>query len=329
MTKRLIKPYFLLFSNLEDKQIEAESAASSFQSFETATLLIGSNRWPAAITTVWAGIEQMLRVHWYRSRGRVPERTVTSEELQKDFDDYQNVSADLRKSVEALRQKRNDFSHKGFSPRDDSESIELFFGAGLSYFKLAVERTLSCSVGDLIPEANAWFWEILHITRDAVKSTSGHPNEAKMCLVLFQHAAQKVFSVGSANETLFPINLEREALWAAEDWDALYATDVMIKKYMISEIGESFHIEGAPCLICGSDIFLSAGCFDYEPEPNSAWDKNFDLRGLWCANCRYCLTSEPLVKKIIKKKGLRSKLDSIYLGKVDPYIVPYGAPNLE
>ena len=322
------RPYFLLFDDLTDRQIDIEPTAAAFQSFETALFLISTGRWPNAITTIWDACEKILRVQYFVQHNVASKEETRAFELQNDFEEHQEISAALVDKSHKLRRKRNDFSHRGYSPQDDLACIDLFFTSGVPYFSYIAKCALGREISSLIPRSHLWFWEILETTRDAVKSEISNDADPVSALTLLEVAAKKVFDVDSAHNRLFPLNLEK---FFIENYFQDLAPDVSetIKKDFLSEVGESYPIEGSECPICSHDLLISAKAFDYEPSLKLSWENNFGLRGLWCQECHYVLSNETFVKRMVRKKKWTDSLDSIYRGRVEPISVLSGLPRLD
>jgi hypothetical protein len=328
MESKESRPHLVIFECLTTEQLKSDFVASAFQSLETALFLLSDRRWPGALVTVWDACEKILRAHYYVKNGKLPSDTMTAYELQRDFEIHQEITFDLTEASHVLRKKRNDISHKGYSPRDDDACVELFFSAGVPYFNFVAKFALGSEIREYIPNTHEWFWEIFQITRDAVKAEIAEKSSPVSALILLEFAAGKVFKIGTAHKSLSPINWEKYTLEQLFQ-DVAHEVNYIIMADFISEIGESFRVNGANCPICNEELLISATSFDCDPKPESTLWKNFGLRGLWCPECRYVLRSELLVKKLVRKKKWSDSIDAITNGKVEPISIPFGVPKIE
>ena len=80
-----------------------------------ALFLIGLSRYPAALMILGQAIESAIKAGL-----RIPERKYLSFfELTKRAEQAIKIPPEISGSLEQFRKARNDFSHYGFSPKDD------------------------------------------------------------------------------------------------------------------------------------------------------------------------------------------------------------------
>lgn len=328
MKSKETRPHLAIFEALTDKHLELDFVASAFQSFETAFFLLSARRWPSVLVTVWDACEKMLRAHYFMKNGRLPNDAMAAFDLQRDFESHQEITLDLTEISHALRKKRNDISHKGYSPRDNVICVDFFFSAGVPYFNHIAKSVLGSDIREHIPNTHNWFWDIFQTTRDAVKSEVAEKCNPISSLTLLEFATKEVFKIGTAHQSVSPMNWEKHTLEQVFQDVAHDVNEIIMAQY-ISEIGESFPINGAHCPLCGAGLLISASAFDYEPKSEPFSWKGSGLRGLWCPECRYVLRSEMLIKKLVRKSKWQESVNLISDGKVEPISIRPGIPKLE
>jgi hypothetical protein len=104
----------------------SDEVISSLQAFETALFLVALHRYPHALMTWVVGVENALKAK-LPSSSRSPLQQLLNDVLAVSPLTQAIPTADLVQ----LRQFRNRVAHRGFSPRDDSESAALLLRVGI------------------------------------------------------------------------------------------------------------------------------------------------------------------------------------------------------
>ncbi len=126
-------PRFELLENVPPAVMQAPPLASALQSFENSIFLVGLGRFPAALTACGTAVESAIRaVQGYKPLSPADGLWDTVEfAVQKK---PKLRVRDLRQFVNA----RNDFTHSGFSPKDDERAVSLLFRVGYPFLSRCV-----------------------------------------------------------------------------------------------------------------------------------------------------------------------------------------------
>jgi hypothetical protein len=253
---------------------------SSLQSIESSFFLIALHRRPHALTTFVAGVESALQGAELDSK--------KGESLQNLIRNARPRSPRLRQlpdaEVDTLRLARNRFTHRGFSPRDDSEAVELF-------------------VRIAVPLAEAVYFDL-------------HGFQFREAL--FQEFAQ-LLSVGtavcararSADVVDLSYSLNAFSHLIRWRWQENFSTDWQLKALERAEqIGARFHdireekeeLEGCFSASCILDCPVCGGIDDAvcELDPETLKSRQLTPLRFACANCGFVVrSSEPFLSEAL------------------------------
>ena len=118
---------------------------SALQNFETSLSLIARGHHPQALSIIVSGIECAGKA----LLGIGPTESVNLTQLNPAI--TRELPIDKRWGFSALvelREKRNNFIHFGFSPRDNEESARLYFKTALPFLDAIIEKSVGISIID-------------------------------------------------------------------------------------------------------------------------------------------------------------------------------------
>jgi transcription elongation factor Elf1 len=157
------------------------SIASSMQSLETSFFLIALRRYPHALSTCASAIESAIQAAEVGANDRdglqaLIRKAKQHSPLIADFSDAR---------LETFREIRNRITHRGFSPKDDSETTSLFLDVGLPFLALCYRELHSFDLMDgLLQE----YVEHLNVaTRVHERAKNLRDIELSYCLNSFGH----------------------------------------------------------------------------------------------------------------------------------------------
>ena len=266
---------------------------SALQAFETALMLVALNRWPSVIPLAWSGCESLLRSK-YKDLGSAPDIHV----LQKKYHEDTDLLSGLNDKAHKFRKLRNRIQHEGFSPRDDSECMEVFFDTGIPYFehmvKEVVGEPLSYNLG-----CDEDFKRLLRKIRQSVTNKRLADDERHIPAFFLQRFLRWSLSptffsafdevvINSADESDAGIDAEwtlkaslcdaLEALAGHDGWSyemaAGYGPDGLIDK-------------GVTCPACTEWVFSVM-----KTSENESGYKFESLVGVGCWHCNYVVSAE-------------------------------------
>ena len=112
-------------------QEEEVLLASSIQAFETCMLMIGMQRYTAALVHLANAVEGLLRSRFGDGKFM---------ELIDEIDQTEDISKALIGRAHQLRMKRNTFVHDKVLPRDNVEAVEFMFMSGFSVYEVFLNK---------------------------------------------------------------------------------------------------------------------------------------------------------------------------------------------
>jgi len=203
---------------------------SSLQSIETTFFLIALRRHPHALTTLVSGIESALQVADIGSK--------KGDNVQDLIQKARAKSPRLRQlsdiELDQLRLARNRFTHRGFSPKDDSEAVGLLL-------QIAVPLA-DAAYSDLhdFDFRHALLDEYTHLLDVAVsvctRARSANVSDVSYSLNAFGHLIRWKFQEN------FSAGWQLKALNDADEFGAHY-------DHVAKEIGELERLFSAPCVL--------------------------------------------------------------------------------
>lgn len=144
-----MEPTILFFRHHPKALADNATLASSIQSLETSFFLIAFGRFPHALATCATAIETAIQASDAGAKDRdglqvLVKKARDRSKLIEEFSDE-----DLRR----FRVTRNRITHRGFTPKDDSETSSLLLDVGLPFLTLCYSELHSFDVGaGLLPE---------------------------------------------------------------------------------------------------------------------------------------------------------------------------------
>ena len=96
--------------------------ASSLQTLETCFLLIALRRYPHALVACASAIEGAIKA---ALSGPAEEKITFSDLVEKIGGGHPNLHFSINAKLNGFRLARNQIAHYGFSPEDDSRSVDL------------------------------------------------------------------------------------------------------------------------------------------------------------------------------------------------------------
>lgn len=125
-------------------RVDDDYVASALQGFETMVLLIALRRFPAALTTLATAIENSLQAALVGAK----EKDGLQQLLGKAARECPRLAAWDPSSLQALKDLRNRFVHRGFSAQDDGPAVRSIISTGLPLFFAIFEEMLDFSISD-------------------------------------------------------------------------------------------------------------------------------------------------------------------------------------
>ena len=199
------EPTLLFFRSQPLGWAEDPFLASSLQSVETSFFLIALGRYPPALTLCVSAIETCLQAAKIGA---------------KDSDGFQKLARKARSFssavagfpedlTERLRDFRNQLTHRGFGPEDNSKSVGLYLSAGIPFLSLCYREfhAFDFDGGLLIEYAEQL--SLAERVRALVEDSPGV--DLSYCLNAFGHLVQCSFKQS------FAAGWELEALTHADD----------------------------------------------------------------------------------------------------------------
>lgn len=126
------EPTLLFFRHRPEGWETNVPIASSMQSLESSFFLIALGRYPHALAVCASAIESSLQAADIDAKEKDGFQDLVKKAKRKS----KAIEAFGDKSLELFRETRNRITHRGFSPQDDSESINLYLEIGLPFLSL-------------------------------------------------------------------------------------------------------------------------------------------------------------------------------------------------
>jgi hypothetical protein len=207
---------FSLFGKTPEGASKIEGLASSLQKVETCFLLVALKRFPTALSTSVAAVESLMH-----SSGEP--KLLSDERLVDKFKAAKKKYPSLGRFSDAelgdLRDRRNEFEHRGFSPKDDSDSVRMLLEIAFPYLEACYREIHSFGLLDNLIWHIGPQWSIAVEARRAADEAG---TDVRYCLDAFAHymryTFEPLFSVTSDfkldedSDELFKLRLERMEL---------------------------------------------------------------------------------------------------------------------
>ena len=144
-----MEPTILFFRHRPKALVNSAALASSIQSLETSFFLIALRRFPHALATCTTAIETAIQASDAGARDRdslqilVKKAKANSKLIDEFSDEY----------LSRFRKMRNRIIHRGFTPKDDSETSSLLLEVGFPFLILCYSELHSFDIKQgLLPE---------------------------------------------------------------------------------------------------------------------------------------------------------------------------------
>jgi hypothetical protein len=185
------QPTFLFYRSLPDEPTTA-ALASSLQGLETSFFLVSLRRYPHALTVCASAIESILKHSpacepLMKKSGKTP---TLNDLIQAVRDQSPSLRGFPHPELDQFRQARNRIVHKGFSPKDDSESAELLIRVGFPFAASCLQQLHSFDLMDSLIVEHAYHLEIARRVYEKARSLAG---EFTYCFRSFGHYLQWCF----------------------------------------------------------------------------------------------------------------------------------------
>jgi hypothetical protein len=180
MSTTIQEPTLLFFRSRPEGWATSAYVASSLQSLESSFLLIALGRYPHALLVCASAIESCLQSARIGSKEK-DGLGVLLAKAKKTSEVVNGFSDDL---LVLLRETRNRIVHRGFSPKDDSESASLYIDVALPFLVLCYKEfhTFDLIDGLLLEYAQqiAVATEVHRLAKAARENHSETPEEMDM-----------------------------------------------------------------------------------------------------------------------------------------------------
>jgi hypothetical protein len=182
------EPTFLFYRSLPDEPTTA-ALASSLQGLETSFFLISLRRYPHALSVCASAIESIIKHSpacepLLKASGKRP---MLNDLIQAARDQSPSLRTFPQSELDTFRQTRNRIVHKGFSPKDDSESVELLIRVG---FPFAASCLHQLHGFDLVDSLIVEYAHHLEIAKRVYERAKGLAQEFTYCFRSFGHYLQ-------------------------------------------------------------------------------------------------------------------------------------------
>ena len=142
------EPTLLFFRKSPNEWQASAELASSLQSVETSFFLTALGRHPHALSVIASAIESCLQ-----AGGIGAKNDGLQERIKKAKHVVRAIQVFPDEDLERLRNVRNRIVHRGFSPKDDSESVSIYISIALPLLQLCYENLHSFDfMGGLLNE---------------------------------------------------------------------------------------------------------------------------------------------------------------------------------
>lgn len=280
MSTTIQEPTLLFFRHRPEGWATSAYIASSLQSLESSFLLISLGRYPHALLVCASAIESCLQA------ARIgPKEKDGLQELVKKARKVSMVVAGFPIDLlDRLREKRNEIVHRGFSPKDDSESASLYLDVALPFLGLCYKELHAFDLMDgLLMEYSRQIdgAQKVHGLAKAERNGYGQVQrevDMSYCLKGFSHLLR--WSIKGS----FSAEWEIDALVHAEETSGKYERTAKI----IQELEELFEASWTyDCPIC-----QDTDCAVAEIDPEMMGEKKVVTRRMACANCGLVVLSD-------------------------------------
>lgn len=277
------EPTLLFFRHRPEGWATNASIASSMQSLETSFFLIALGRYPHALSVCASAIESAMQAAHIGAK----EKDGLQDLIKKAKKSSKAVEGFGNESLDHFRKTRNQITHRGFSPQDDSESTSLYLEVGLPFLALCYREFHAFDLMDgLLME----YVEHINIAQKVHALSKNLPNlDMSYCLHGFGHLIRWCFKHS------FSAGWEINALVHAEDiggkFERTYAEKQEIER--LFDVPWSFD-----CPVCNDlDSIVT------ELDASTLNKKVIRPIRMACTNCGFVVSnSQPYLSQVLLEK---------------------------
>jgi hypothetical protein len=259
--------------------------ASSMQSVETSFFLIALGRYPHALSVCASAIESNLQAAGIGAKEKDGLQDLVKK-AKKSSDAVEQFSDEL---LDHFRETRNRITHRGFSPKDDSESVSLYLDIGLPFLSLCFREFHAFDLMDgLLGEY------VEHITaaqKVYLLAKNGPILDMSYCLHSFGHLIRWSFKHN------FSAGWEINALVHAEQIGGKFEKTYAEKRDLerLFEVSRSFD-----CPVCDDIDGVVA-----ELDPSELDKGEVSPMRMACTNCGFVVNrDQPYLSKVLLGKQI-------------------------
>lgn len=296
-------PALTFFVDFPEKQLKIPGVASALQSIESTFRIAGLERWPTMILLLWQSCELLLRANL----GIRTDENIEAIEMQKRFKDQTGISDSLHSQSMELRILRNRITHSGHSPKDDQESIKMYFGAGLAYTNFLIKTLIGEDMFQVGKKQglNLWFWHLLSDVRKVVHNKIRKNKDVKDALLPLVIATKRINRFGGlVNDVWFTQDAYTSILT-----ESFQDTEYEIRKVMgesmdkhlekIGSNGEIIFLPEFSCIgECSSDEMNVMAACEWEDRGDGDY-KLTRINAIGCIVCRHMIIDTDVLDVLV------------------------------
>lgn len=287
------EPYLPFFRNRPSDLSANPPLCSSLQSLETVFYLVALGRYPAALVMLGQAIESAVKAGL-----RIPQDEYLGfNKLASRGAREITVPAEIAGSLKQFRDARNDFSHYGFSPKDDGRSADEMMRTGFPYLEAIYRGFFGFDLQEsLLWELGIQYGIAKSVFADANISGSGNELEA---LRVLGHQIRYTFHPS------FISNVEYEILDEARSTTGIH--DFIDNKRHETEVAFD------PCWFFNCPICGEIRCLGAQLEAAALNDSVIKLVRIICLSCGLSIpVGVPLLADRVCAKEVAADTKEIY-----------------
>ncbi len=285
-------PTLLFFRSRPIEWTVNVSIASSMQSLETSFFLVALRRFPHALSTCASAIESAIQAAKVGANDKDGLQTLIRKARQ-----HSPLIADFSEAkLQAFREMRNRITHRGFSPKDDSEATSLFLDVGLPFLALCYQGLHSFDLMDGLLQEYVEHLNIATKVHDQAKNLQDI--ELSYCLNSFGHLLRWSLKDNFSSEW------ELDALTHSEEYGGKFdrMSDEKKKLERLFDVHWTFD-----CPVCDD---VEAAVCEIDSQALDALDVRPKRMG--CTNCGFVVrTSHAFLSAILLEKQIANSRKQI------------------
>lgn len=289
------EPTLLFFRHRPESWVTNAFIASSMQSVETSFFLIALGRYPHALSVCASAIESCLQAANIGAKKKDGLQDLVAK--AKKSSAAVNKFAD--KLLEDFRETRNQITHRGFTPQDDSKSVSLYLEVGLPFLSLCYREFHSFDLMDGLLMEYAEHLTISQKTHALAKKIP--VVDLSYCLRSFGHLIRWCFKRN------FAAGWEINALIHAEEvgtkFKSAYAEKQELEK--LFEVPWSFN-----CPVCDE-----VDCVVAEIDSSALDNNEISVLRMACTNCGFVVSDDqPYLSQLLLDTQISGSKEKILRG---------------